>query len=71
MCTVSWSLIPGITLHSAIKDGLFVAKYVVISGWGVNKLTKAMSNKQIYEEVAQSKRVVTVIDCPVIPANIW
>jgi len=45
-------------------------QYVVVSGWGVNELTKAMSNKQAYEKVAQCKRVVTAIDCPVIPANI-
>ena len=31
---------------------------------------QAMSNKQGYEEVAQCKRVVTVIDCPLIPARI-
>ena len=50
-CAVSWSLMPGISEGWSIcgKD----VQYIVISSWGVNKLTESVSNKQIYEEVAR------------------
>ena len=50
------------------KSGLFMVSNMLL--FLVGELTKATSNNHVYEELAQLKKVTTVIDCSVIPANI-